>query len=164
MKLALKNLIAAAAFIGVGTASAAPITMPVKGEATFTYSQTTAGAWWLGKLDVGAFGGGRTSGRGKQTVVEPVRMFDDPSNSTPSVFSYKTHYNTWQSVVPIDALTYDPQGGRKMNTIHSVGGISLKMPASEEVLEVAGGAADLSALRSSSKKAAMRTFSAASLA
>jgi PEP-CTERM motif len=134
MKFAFKSIVAAAAFVAVGAASAATVvtdgtiygTAPdqytVTGSGTLQFSRNLASALKLGNVTVSAFGDGAT--------VTPV--IGSVTSSTGKV----TTYNTFDVSAGINSITFDASG--KVTNVLSSGGAAQTMAENADIAAIGG--------------------------
>jgi hypothetical protein len=137
MKFAIKSIVAAAAFVAVGVASAASVSVvadgktisngfTVTGAGTLQFSKNLASALSLGQVTVGAFGTGATAVKSTGSITNPT---------TGKV----TTYATYDIGAPISGLTYDNTTG-KVQQVLSTGGTTQDMAQNDQITAGGGSA------------------------
>ncbi len=143
MKFAIKSIVAAAALVAVGVASAASVSVvadgvtksgtapnqfTVTGSGTLQFSKNLASALTLGQVTVGAFGTGATATPTTGSITNPT---------TGKV----TTFPTYNIGAPITGLTYDNTTG-KVQQVLSSGGATQNM-AQNDSITAGGGSAQV---------------------
>lgn len=133
MKFAIKSIVAAAAFVAVGAASAVTVIadgvtnnngFTVTGSGTLQFSKNLASALTLGQVSIGAYGG-----------ATATPSIGSVTSSTGKV----TTFNTYDISSGITGLTYDGATG-KVQQVLSTGGATQSMAENADIVATGGNA------------------------